>query len=126
MIPIWADKELLGFLFVGQAIEDTPERIAAAEAAVVHYLGENLLPDGGQEIVDTLAHFSKERLESFSHVLEMLAEYIGSKGLFPSQEKSAGQLVKEYLSGNFQRKITLAELGLYLHCSNASRYWSGA
>ena len=120
MIPIWGNKELLGFLFVGQAIEDTPGRISAAKTAAVRYLGENQLPDGGREIVDSLAHFSKERLESFSHVLEMLAEYIASKGLFPAQPKSAGQLVRDFLIKNYHRKISLAELGLYLHCSTVT------
>jgi AraC-like DNA-binding protein len=68
---------------------------------------------GGSEV-------SGERAMAAFNILKVLAAQIADEILIADNEESIGVLVKRYVKGNLDKKITLSEIARSLHCSTVT------
>ena len=65
-------------------------------------------------------HITEKEFDAFCVALRIFGEHIVQSGFFDNDRKNLAELIKSYINHNFQRKITLAELSFFFHCSTAA------
>lgn len=119
LMPIYANDEIVAYLFVGMGIEDTPENASELmEKArdMSPTLNKKLL----EKSINDVPRYSKEKLDAFASMLPLIAQYIETNNLLSDTDMTVGQLVKTYVKNNLSKKITLSELSWKLHCSTVT------
>ena len=66
------------------------------------------------------ADFGEGRASAAFNILKILAGHIANEILVSDNEASIGVLVKRYVKGNLDKKITLSEIARSLHCSTVT------
>lgn len=117
--PIRKNGEVVGYLFLGMALEDGEDCHARPMARA---LEESPLIEKEQlkKSVEEIPRYSKERLTAYAEMLPILAEYIENNDLLAGTGRSIGQLTKDYIKKNLNHKITLADLSWNLHFSTVT------
>lgn len=117
--PILANESVVGYLIFGpvntRSTGQDSHILDRAKAA-----DETLDLSRLSRFIGELPRYSEKTFAAYSELLSALATQIGSTVRDDEQTKTVGQLIKAYLAKNLHRKITLAELGMHLHCSTVT------
>ena len=117
--PIHKNGEVVGYLFLGMALEDgercwvRPMERALEESPLIEK--EQL-----QKSIGEIPRYAREKLTAYAEMLPILAEYIENNDLLSGSSRSVGQLIKDYIKKNLSHKITLADLSWNLHFSTVT------
>ena len=117
--PIVEGDEITGYLMIGsialpgQEQEETllrlaRERDARADVAVL------------RAHIRTLPRCDKARFDACCDLMTVLAAHFAREVIDRGDERTVVALLKDYLKKNLQKKITLAELGMRMHCSTVT------
>ena len=117
--PIMKNGNVIAYIFFAMAIE---EKERADDIPVQKVL--ELVPGADAEylhqcIIET-PHYSRKRLEAYSDLLLIMAEYIEKYDLMSDSKQSLAQAICGYIDKNISSKITLADLSWNLHCSTVT------
>ncbi len=119
LMPIYKNDDIVAYIFVGMGIEDSEESFKQLMNSVLD-VSPNLNKKQLESSIGNLPRYSKEKLEAFSILLPMIAEYIETNNLLVDNDMTIGQLVKSYVKNNLSKKITLSDLAWNLHCSTVT------
>ena len=117
--PIREQDAIIGYMIVGPAFrrESDTEDIPVSKAMEIDpSLNRETLRIGINEINS----YSNEELDGFCRTLSIFAEYIESNHLLSGDQRSLGQLIKQYVRKNLSNKITLKGMSQNLHCSTVT------
>lgn len=117
--PIMKNGEVEAYLFFAMGIEERDEcdevplkrALEVAPALDAEYL---------RQCIIEIPHYSRKRLEAYSDLLLIMAEYIEKNDLMADNNKTLGELIKLYVKKNLHNKITLADMSWNLHCSTVT------
>ncbi len=117
--PIKKNGRVVAYLFFAMGIE---EREGCDELPVHRVLESDAALDEEelQRCLAEIPHYSRKKLEAYSELLSVLAEYIEKNDLMEDSERSIGRLIQSYIKKNLHSKITLADLSWNLHCSTVT------
>ena len=111
IVPIIKSEQTVGYLFASFGMRQDGEQDAEPPSYASDKLAEakNEVPclDDGE----ISAHFN---------MLKMLSLYLASTPSLIEEEESIGRLIKYYIKKNLDRKITLSDIALSLHCSTVT------
>jgi len=115
---IYDEDELLGYLLLSGAVENT---LAAKEhilQAGLHFLPEQ------EEMLRAAIRFFPEKnstqLDAIPTVLRSVCQYIANNSLFPTEKLTLGALAKCYIHENLQSRLTLQTICEHLHYSRST------
>lgn len=120
IVPILEGDQVEAYLFIGPALETGPGNENVPVKAARHKIGDQTDGDTLPELVHQLAHYSSKELDAYCHLLEVFSQYLKDLHALPLHRQSIGQLTKHYIQENFNKKISLAELSMNLHCSTVT------
>ena len=115
--PLYHFGTLSGYLMMGQVCDN--------ETASIEYVkkrAEEILQNktAAEEIVQSVKTIDRNLIDSYIHIMTVLAEYLtGTNRLFAYNEKLP-QLIMEYINKNYSSKITLSILSQKFGCCNAT------
>ena len=115
--PLYHFGTLSGYLMIGQVCDN--------ETASIEYVkkrAEEILQNktAAEEIVQSVKTIDRNLIDSYIHIMTVLAEYLtGTNRLFAYNEKLP-QLIMEYINKNYSSKITLSILSQKFGCCNAT------
>ena len=119
LMPIYKNDEIVAYLFVGMGIEDCEESFLELMNSALD-VSPNLNKKQLENSIRDLPRYSRKKLEAFSRLLPMIAEYIETNNLLVDSDMTIGQLVKSYVKSNLAKKITLTDIAWNLHCSTVT------
>ncbi len=117
--PILKNGEVVAYIFLSMGIEeredccDIPFETAMA-------VSPNFNKEFLQNYINKIPVFSREKLDACAHMLPVIAEYIENNNMLYDAKQSIGQMIKDYIKNNIDKKITLADLSYSLHCSTVT------
>lgn len=118
--PIIEDDAVSGYLIISPGADKKQYERHYAET---FELTEELAPELNRSTLEScimqLPVHNNEKIQALSDTLALFAQHIGREG-FVKDDYTLGELIKDYINKNFQRKITLAELSMNIHCSTVS------
>lgn len=115
--PIYQDNELLGFLMMGQVLEDLPrerERAASALAALGVPLEE------AERAAAELPSCSRVTAEAFGHIMTACAGYLALSNLLRANGESPAEAAHAYIENHFAEHLTIDVLCRRFHCCRAT------
>jgi AraC-like DNA-binding protein len=118
-MPIYANDEVVAYLFVGMGIEDIVENeneLMTNALDMSPTLNKKLL----EKSINDVPKYSREKLDAYASLLPLISQYIETNNLLSDTDMTVGQLVKAYIKNNLSKKITLSELSWKLHCSTVT------
>ena len=116
--PIYDSRGLVGFLQMGDMLIDTEEaRQYALETALSYLPCEQ---DRILEKLNAAPCCPPEKLEAIPAILRAVCGYIELKDLFPTDEITLGQLIKQYVQQHLRSKLALSDIAMNLHCSTST------
>lgn len=119
IVPVLAKNEILAYLFIGPAIKkgiidhSTPLKVAVG-------ITNEFQTDNCKKLISALPHYTDPELDAYCQTLKIFARYLEEHYLLPANRQTIGQMVKTYIRNNLQKKITLAEISMNLHCSTVT------
>ena len=99
LMPIYKNDDIVAYIFVGMGIEDSEESFKQLMNSVLD-VSPNLNKKQLESSIGNLPRYSKEKLEAFSILLPMIAEYIETNNLLVDNDMTIGQLIKTYIKNN--------------------------
>lgn len=118
ILPIIRDGELYGYLFLGEAADSNASPAQHVQAALPFAraeVGEARLT----ALFEALPHYSAERLVALAALAALIADRLAA-ALPLERANGMGEEIKRYIARNYRKRITLAELSLYFHCSTVT------
>ncbi|MBQ2718735.1 MAG: PocR ligand-binding domain-containing protein [Clostridia bacterium] len=115
--PIYQDNELLGFLMMGQVLEDLPrERERAAEGLCA--LG--VAKEEATAATALLPACSRVTAEAFGKIMTACAGYIALSNLLRANGESPAEAARAYIENHFAEHLTIDVLCRRFHCCRAT------
>ena len=116
--PITVNQQVIAYLFLGLGLDDKRSVDEMVELALE--IAPELNKETLKELIGKIPCYSTEKLNSFAELLPVIAEYIENNNLLYNTNQSVGQLTKNYIKRNLDKKITLADISYHLHCSTVT------
>ena len=117
--PIMKNTEVVAYIFLSMGIEDGEDctllPLKTATSAAPGFNNELLV-----KYIDKIPVYSKIKLDACAEMLPVIAEYIENNNLLYDAKQTVGQMIKDYVKNNIDKKITLADLSYTLHCSTVT------
>lgn len=116
VVPVMGGNSALGYLIAGPIL--TPQE-NSDELLRKHFL-ENGLEINEETMGNAISRIRKYpdgTVRAICNVLSLIAEHIERESIIRDSQKTVGQLTKAYVKRNLSKKITLADLSAYAHCS---------
>jgi AraC-like DNA-binding protein len=117
--PIMKKNEVVAYLFLSMGIEDSEESLGVP-LNNAKKIATNLNEAYIKLYVEKIPAYSREKLDACAEMLPIIAEYIENNNMLYDAKQSIGQMIKEYVKNNLDKKITLADLSYHLHCSTVT------
>lgn len=117
--PIMKNGCVTAYLFFAMGMEERENCDAACVRRVLDR-DASLDAEELQRCLAEVPHYSRKKLEAYSELLAVLAEFIEKNDLLEDSERSIGRLIRSYVKKNLRSKITLADLSWNLHCSTVT------
>lgn len=115
--PIFHYGVLSGYLMMGQVKDDRPEN----DAYIKECSRKLFLNDSEWEhFFSTLQVLPTERLQSFVHLMGIVAEHLTNYNRIHSKESGLPEQIKKYIHQNFNNSITLEEIASRFDCSKST------
>ncbi len=117
--PIKKKEDVVAYLFLSMGIAEDAECPSFPTEAVL-----SIAPEMNNELlgkyVAKVPRYPRERLDACAQMLRILAEYIESNNMLSDAQQTIGQMIKDYVKKNIDKKITLSDLSYHLHCSTVT------
>ena len=115
--PIYQDGTLLGFLMMGQVLEDTPgERERVAEG--LYRLG--IPREEADRAVADIPVCARNTMEAFGRIMTACAGYIALSDLLRANGESPAEAARAYIENHFGEHVTIDMLCRRFHCCRAT------
>lgn len=118
-VPIFEAGVVVAYLFLGMAIEDTPQSKSFALEKLC-MANKNRDKEKCREIVENVPCYSKQKLSAFVSILEVLAKHIEEENLLSVSTEFIALMTKRYIKNNLSSKISLTDIAWHLHCSKVT------
>ena len=115
--PIIQDGLLIGFLMMGQALEDVPgerERVAARLVSL------GLSREAADAAVAGIPISSRGTMESFGRIMAACAGYLALSNLLRSNGESPAEAAHAYIEKHYAEHLTIDDLCRRFHCCRAT------
>lgn len=115
--PIFHYGVLSGYLMMGQVRDDR-----ATSAALIKDSSEKLFADEAEwrHYFETLRILPAEQLNSFVHLMGIVAEHLTNYNRIHSKESGLPEQIKKYIHQNFNTGIKLEEIATRFDCSKST------
>ena len=116
--PIIQDGVLMGYLMMGQVLEDTPGARECLQEAI-----RKLDPDSAKTaraLVGRIPAISRTALEAFSKIMTACAGYIAMSDLLRANGESPAEAARQYIENHYGEKVTIDTLCRRFHCCRAT------
>ena len=115
--PIYQDGVLLGFLMMGQVLEDIPgERERVIEGLVAHGIER----EAAETAVADIPVCSRGMLEAFGRIMTACAGYIALSDLLRANGESPAEAARAYMENHYAERVTIDTLCRRFHCCRAT------
>lgn len=115
MVPIFDEHSVVAYFFLVMGLEKNENSLLLVRKAME--FSKELRPEKLREQMKKVPRNEENIWETYFHLLTVMAEYIGRHRLLQGNYQSLGEIIKNYVNKNIDRKITLAELSKKLHRS---------
>lgn len=121
IVPIFEDHALVAYMIVvmgrrnGER-DSIPVDLAMKSAGRSNDFQTHEL----RELISLMPHNASCTIDSYLHMLTLMADYIGNHHLLHENQQSLGELIKEYIRQNLDQKITLMSLSKKFHRSTVT------
>lgn len=115
--PIYQDGVLLGFLMMGQVLEDTPgerERVAEGLCRM------GLSPEEAEAALADVPHSPRATMEAFARIMTACAGYIALSDLLRANGETPAEAARAYIENHFGEHVTIDTLCRRFHCCRAT------
>ena len=115
--PIYQDNTLMGFLMMGQVLEDTPGERERVAAGLCH------LGVSREEAADAVAGIpicSRITVEAFGRIMTACAGYIALSNLLRANGESPAEAARSYIENHYSEHVTIDTLCRRFHCCRAT------
>lgn len=116
--PIIQDGMLMGYLMMGQVLEDTPGARESMQEAI-----RRLDPDSAKTaraLAGRVPAVSRTALEAFSKIMTACAGYIALSDLLRANGESPAEAARQYIENHYGEKVTIDTLCHRFHCCRAT------
>ncbi len=116
IVPIFKDDRIASYLITTLGISDGDydfERVCAA-------LGNEQDIRRVSEAYSLMRRVSDKEKQSYFNILGVIAKHISANMTPGYNDDSIGVLIKRYVKDNLDKKITLSDIALNLHCSTVT------
>lgn len=117
--PVMKNGDVVAYIFLSMGIEDKEGSSSVPfnnAVEVSNNFNEELL----KKYIDKIPAYSIQKLDACAEMLPVIAEFIENNNLLYDAKQSIGQMIKDYVKNNIDKKITLADLSYSLHCSTVT------
>lgn len=121
IVPIFEEHALVAYMIVVMGIRSEDSNSFPVERALK--LSDHTMDQHAKElrkIIESMPHNSMNTLDSYLHMLTLMAEYIGQHHLLHENQQSLGEIIKDYINHNLDQKITLMSLSKKFHRSTVT------
>lgn len=115
--PIYQDGVLLGFLMMGQVLEDTP---GERERVIGGLMDHGLDRTAAEAAVAEIPVCSRGMLEAFGRIMTACAGYIALSDLLRANGESPAEAARAYMENHFGERVTIDTLCRRFHCCRAT------
>lgn len=115
--PICQDGVLLGFLMMGQVLEDTP---GERERVIAGLVARGLDREAAEAAVAGIPVCSHAMLEAFGRIMTACAGYIALSDLLRANGESPAEAARAYIENHYGEKVTIETLCRRFHCCRAT------
>ncbi len=115
--PIYQDNVLLGFLMMGQVLEDVlgeRERVAAGLCA------RGATPEEAERAVAEIPICSRTTMEAFGRIMTACAGYIALSNLLRANGETPAEAARAYIENHYGEHVTIDKLCRRFHCCRAT------
>ena len=104
--PLYNFGKLTGFLMMGQTLEEGSDTTSAERALMQRGM------DAGEarRIISTIPSVRPDMIASYVKIMTVCAQYLTLSNAVSSDKPSISQMIVKYISENYQRKISVADI----------------
>ncbi len=117
--PVMKNGEVIAYIFLSMGIE---QNVGSSSIPLNNVLAvsENFNKEILKNYISKIPTYPCEKLDACAEMLPVIAEFIENNNLLYDAKQSIGQMIKDYVKNNIDKKITLADLSYSLHCSTVT------
>lgn len=117
ILPVVRGEVIIAYLICSMGIRESDrEKVLQLAERVAPRLDTKELC----RVIDGVRVLTDREIDAHLGMLRLLAEHIGADKTLTDDEESIGKLVKYYVRNNLDKKLTLADIALDLHCSTVT------
>ncbi len=115
--PIIKDGVLLGFLMMGQVLDDNPRSVESARDRLVQH---GVSPMTAKDVTGLLPRLSRGSMEAFASIMTACTAYLAMSDLLKSNGASPAEAAHHYMENHYAEKVTIDGLCQSFHCCRAT------
>ena len=117
IVPVIREGGIIAYLFCSMGVRENERRCVVTK--VLEISGE-ISESELSEVANCGRILTDDEISAYLSLLKIVAEHIACDTSPMVSDESIGKLVKYYVKNNLDRKITLSDLALSLHCSTVT------
>jgi AraC-like DNA-binding protein len=117
IVPVIREGGVIAYLFCSMGIHEGEREAALSD--ILGISGE-LSPSELADAAERCPTLTDREISAHLSMLKMMAEHVARDPSPMVRDESIGKLVKYYVKNNLDRKITLSDIALSLHCSTVT------
>jgi AraC-like DNA-binding protein len=117
ILPVIRGDAIIAYLICSMGIRESDrDRVMSLAMKAAPRLDTSEL----DEVISRVRVLTDREIEAHLGMISLVAEHISRDATLTENEESIGKLVKYYVRNNLEKKLTLADIALNLHCSTVT------
>ena len=117
IVPVIREGGIIAYLFCSMGVlEDERESVVERVSKISGEISSNEL----SRVMKCGRILTNDEISAYLSILKIVAEHIARDTSPMVSDESIGKLIKYYVKNNLDRKITLSDIALSLHCSTVT------